>query len=175
MRSQQRQIEVLAYNPVWAERFEQERVKLCKAISDNAVAIEHIGSTSVVGLAAKPIVDILIEVRDLEKLDQQQSNIEGLGYVAKGENTIVGRRYFQKGGIQRSHHIHAFQTGNLHLKEHRAFRDYLSAHSQIANSYAQIKKYAASECGHDIERYMQLKNDFITHHMKLALAWHKAL
>lgn len=171
----QRKISVLKHDPLWAVRFKKAAAELEKVLGDNAVTIEHIGSTSVVGLAAKPIIDILVEVKDLVLLDEQQSAIEALGYVARGENTIVGRRYFQKGGVQRTHHIHAFQTGNPHLTEHRAFRDYLFEHPRIADEYAQVKIRAVDACQNDIERYMQLKNDFIIHHMALALIWYANL
>ena len=169
-----RKIEVLDYDPHWQDLFSQEKYMLSKVLKDNLVAIEHIGSTSVKGLAAKPIIDILIEVNTLTHLDNQQGEIEALGYVARGENTIKGRRYYQKGGVQRSHHIHAFETANPHLTEHRAFRDYLSTHRDIAQAYANIKRQAAARCCHNSEEYMRLKNDFVEKQMALALAWYHA-
>ena len=122
-----RAIEVVDHDPNWKNIFEIEKAALSKAIGNNAVKIDHIGSTSVIGLAAKPIVDILIEVSKLEKLDAADKNISALGYTIKGENGISGRRYFQKGGYQRSHHVHAFQSGDLHLHRHKAFKEYLIA------------------------------------------------
>ena len=116
-----RVVEVVDYDPNWKNTFETERVLLAKAIGINAVKIEHIGSTSVVGLAAKPVIDILIEVTDLKELDNTAENIEALGYTIKGENGISGRRYFQKGGNQRSHHVHAFQTNDFHKMNPESF------------------------------------------------------
>jgi len=165
-----RVLEVVDYDPNWKKTFETERALLTKAIGINAVKIEHIGSTSVIGLAAKPVIDILIEVTNLKELDTANENLKALGYKIKGENGISGRRYYQKGGNQRTHHIHAFQTNDLHLDRHRAFKEYLIAHPTIATEYAAIKKQAVSKSG-NINVYMVLKNDFIQKHEKLALQW----
>lgn len=164
-------IEVVDYDPSWKKTFETERVMLHQAIGSNAVKIEHIGSTSVVGLAAKPVIDILIEVNSLDELDVAHKNIEALGYLVKGENGITGRRYFQKGGNQRSHHVHAFQTNDLHICRHIAFKEYLIAHPKIALEYSDIKKAAAANSNNNINVYMALKNDFIQRHEKIAVEW----
>lgn len=166
-----RVLEVFDYDPNWKKTFETERALLTKAIGINAVKIEHIGSTSVIGLAAKPIVDILIEVSNLKELDTANENLKSLGYKIKGENGISGRRYYQKGGNLRTHHVHAFQTNDLHLDRHRAFKEYLIAHPAIATEYAAIKKQAAFKSGNNINVYMVLKNSFIQTHEKLALQW----
>ncbi|TOF71387.1 GrpB family protein, partial [Vibrio parahaemolyticus] len=108
-----RVIEVVDYRPSWANEFSDEKVLLESALnSANVVAIHHIGSTSVKGLCAKPIIDILVEVKSLEELDKNNNLMESLGYEVKGEFGIAGRRYFQKGGIQRSHQVHAFLVGS---------------------------------------------------------------
>ncbi len=164
-------IEVVDYDSSWRKTFELEKVLLTKAIGINAVNIEHIGSTSVVGLAAKPVIDILIEVADLKELDTANEIIEALGYTIKGENGISGRRYFQKGGNQRSHHVHAFQTNDLHLHRHRAFKEYLIAHSAIASEYSSLKKEAAAKSDNNVNVYIALKNNFIQKHEQLALEW----
>jgi len=166
-----RVIEVIDYDPHWKVIFETEKVALSEAIGSNALTIEHIGSTAVIGLSAKPIVDILIEVSSLEKLDAAHKKINALGYTIKGENGISGRRYFQKGGCQRSHHVHAFQSNDLHLYRHRAFKEYLIAHPAVASEYCSIKKGAAFKSENNINIYMALKNNFIQKHETLALEW----
>ncbi len=166
-----RTIEVIDYDPNWTKRFELEKQLLTKILGSNAVTIEHIGSTSVFGLAAKPVIDILIEVTNLDELDTANNDLALQGYVVKGENGISGRRYFQKGGVQRSHHVHAFQSGNEHLLRHRAFKEYLIAYPNIASQYGEIKKDAALKCHHNTQTYMALKNDFIEQHEKLAVQW----
>ena len=167
----ERKIEVVTYNPHWAELFTKERQLLAAQLSDVAVNIEHIGSTSVKGLSAKPIIDILIEVSSLEALDQRNKALESLGYKVKGENGIAGRRYFQKGGDDRTHHLHCFLSGDDNLDRHRAFKAYLIAHPAIALQYAEIKQQAATDCRNDSSIYMSLKNDFIQKHETLALEW----
>jgi len=164
-------IDVVSYDPHWVKLFENEKVMLAKAIGHNALKIEHIGSTSVVGLSAKPVIDILIEVTCLTELDKVNKKIETLGYFVKGENGISGRRYFQKGGIQRSHHVHAFQTNDMHLLRHRAFKEYLIAHPKTVIAYDKVKRVAVSQSKNNINVYMMLKNDFIQKYEKLALAW----
>lgn len=170
----QRIIEVVDYNPDWAINFTAEKQCLTLAIGDNAIAIEHIGSTSIEGLSAKPIIDILIEVTCLKSLDEHNKKLKAIGYKAKGENGIAGRRYFEKGGKNRSHHVHAFATGDNNLTRHLAFKHYLIAHPELLTAYAEIKKRAAHACNNDSILYMTLKNDFIQQHEPLALKWFNA-
>jgi len=167
----QRIIAVVNYNSNWVTAFENEKMLLTKALSNNVVMIEHVGSTAVKGLSAKPVIDILIEVTSIIDLAISSNKIRALGYIVKGENGIPGRRYFQKGGNQRSHHVHAFQTGDLNLIRHRAFKDYLITHPTIANEYSEIKKSAMLNSNNDINTYMELKNKFIQKYEKLAVAW----
>ena len=168
----QRIIEIEEYKPTWVDDFERHKFMLEQAIGVNAVTIEHIGSTSIPGLAAKPIIDMLIEVSCLEELDGISKLIWSLGFEVKGENGITGRRYFQKGGNKRTHHAHAFKTGDNNLLRHRAFRDYLIAHPLVADKYSHLKKEAARKCNNDVIVYMNCKNDFILHHEKLAVEWY---
>ncbi|NQZ87887.1 MAG: GrpB family protein [Saccharospirillaceae bacterium] len=167
----QRIIAVVDYDPSWVTEFENEKKLLAKAIGKNAVMIEHIGSTAVKGLPSKPVIDILVEVTSIFDLDISSNKIQALGYIVKGENGIAGRRYFQKGGNQRSHHIHAFTTGDLNLIRHRAFKEYLIAHPMIATEYGEIKKSSVLICENNINTYMELKNKFIQKYEKLAVAW----
>ncbi len=170
----QRIIEVIDYQSVWFERYQQEHSSLQLALSTtNLVAIHHIGSTSVAGLCAKPVIDILLEVESLEVLDRETPKLAALGYVALGECGIAGRRYFHKGGDLRSHQIHAFLAGSFGAQRHLAFRDYLRAFPDIAAAYGKLKREAAKRCNNDITRYCELKNDFIQTHQQLALVWHE--
>lgn len=166
-----RVIDVIDYDPRWKDIFKIEKELLVNAIGSNAISIEHIGSTSVKGLVAKPVIDILIEVTSLKKLDASSKKIVALAYHVKGENGISARRYFQKGGKQRTHHLHAFQTGDLNLMRHRAFKAYLIAHPLVSSEYGQIKKSAMYNSDNNINRYMALKNEFIEKHEKIAIAW----
>jgi GrpB-like predicted nucleotidyltransferase (UPF0157 family) len=167
----QRVVNVVDYDLNWPDSFAIEKKLLANVIGINAVSIEHIGSTAVAGLAAKPVIDILVEVTSLSDLDASSNGIAALDYIVKGESGISGRRYFQKGGNQRSHHVHAFQTGDLNLIRHRAFKEYLIAHPRVSSEYGQIKKEAVLNCGNNINVYMTLKNEFIKKFEKLAVEW----
>ena len=166
-----RVIKVIDYDQNWVALFESEKTRLAMAIGDNGIKIEHIGSTSVAGLAAKPIIDILIEVKKLSGLDSINKEFEALGYIVKGENGISGRRFYEKGGDRRSHHIHAFKHNDFNLLRHRAFKEYLLMHHDVALEYAQIKKEALVHSGNNINVYVARKSKFIKKHEKLALQW----
>ncbi len=168
----QREIAVVAYNPGWTSLFAAERARLAQALGEAAISIHHIGSTSVTGLAAKPILDILIEAASLSAMDEKAREMEALGYEVRGENGIPNRRYYQKGGAQRTHHVHAFATGDENLIRHLAFRDYLRQHPEAAAEYARLKQTLASRFKNDPQAYQAGKNDFIEMHQKLALAWY---
>jgi GrpB-like predicted nucleotidyltransferase (UPF0157 family) len=171
MNTRWRIIRVVDYYPGWPEKYQAEREALLKALGDMIVQIHHIGSTAVPGLAAKPIIDILPEVTDINELDRYNSEMEKLGYTARGEYGIPGRRYFHKGEPNRTHHLHAFNVGSDAAIRHIAFRDYLIAHPQIAMEYGELKRRCARVCDNDIEKYGDLKNDFIKFHEKQALQW----
>jgi GrpB-like predicted nucleotidyltransferase (UPF0157 family) len=156
-----RMIEVIDYDPSWPGIFEAERDLLLQTIGYVAVEIHHVGSTAVPGLAAKPIIDILIEVTDLAALDELISDMQAIGYRPKGEFGIPNRRYFQKGGDNRSHQIHAFARGDFNVTRHIAFRDYLRTHHEVAKEYGQLKKDVAKACDNDIDRYCDGKDAYI--------------
>ena len=152
---------VVDYDEMWPTLFENERTLLQMTLGKVISRIHHIGSTSVPGLSAKPVIDILIEVANLEELDSLNQAMEGVGYTVRGENGILNRRYFTKGGSQRSHHIHAFTTGDAQIIKHLAFRDYLIKHNDVAIQYALMKKSAMLLCENDSHRYSIYKADFI--------------
>ncbi len=162
-------IEVVEYDPNWTVIFEAEKKLLMDTLGALVEKINHIGSTSVPGLAAKPVIDIILEVTSLYALDELNSKMESIGYFPKGEFGIPGRRYFQKGGNNRTHQIHAFKTGDPTIDRHYAFRDYLKSNPGIAKEYAILKKAVAKSCENDIERYCDGKDAFIKEHELKAL------
>ena len=167
-----RKIEVVNYRETWDDAFRLEARALQDCIGFLKPAIHHIGSTSVRGLSAKPVIDILIEIDDLELLEKEATALATIGYVFRGENGIPGRLYFEKGGEDRSHQIHAFERGSFGALRHLAFRDYLRSRPDVANEYAILKKQVASVCNNDIDRYCDGKDAFIKKHEKLALEWY---
>ena len=98
-----RKIVVVDYHPEWAEAFQREAARIAEVLGENMVAIHHIGSTSVPGLCAKPIIDIMPVVRDIGAVDGCNAGFVALGYTPMGEFGIPGRRYFHKGGDERTH------------------------------------------------------------------------
>ncbi|WHU90000.1 GrpB family protein (plasmid) [Pantoea agglomerans] len=164
-----RTIVVVPYDEKWPEAFIAECLLLQALPVEVVKAIHHIGSTSVPDLPAKPVIDILLEVSDINELDNYNVLMSNAGYVARGENGIPRRRYFTKGGVRRSHHVHAFAAGDEEIVRHLAFRDYLRKNNDIAETYAEIKRTAASLCRNNVKHYSKLKAEFIEHHLQLAL------
>jgi GrpB-like predicted nucleotidyltransferase (UPF0157 family) len=165
-------VEVVDYQKGWIEMYYAEAAALKNATGFLNPDIHHIGSTSVSGLSAKPIIDILIEVDDVGCLDDHAKCLEAIGYHGRGENGIPGRRYFEKGGDNRTHQIHAFNRGSSGAMRHLAFRDYLSSHPRVAHEYALLKKQAAETCNNDIDRYCDGKARFVKKHEKIAIEWY---
>lgn len=164
-----RTVAVVPYEKQWPVMFKAESSLIQALLGEVVKDIHHIGSTSVPGLSAKPVIDILLEVHNINELDKYNLEMVRAGYIARGENGIPGRRYFIKGGDQRSHQVHAFSVGDIQVLRHLAFRDYLIKNSDVAESYAEIKRAAAFDSNNDVHRYSMLKASFIEHHLQLAL------
>lgn len=166
-----RNIVVVPYDPQWQDLFEQEAEKIRSVLGDLLIEIHHIGSTSVPGLAAKPVIDMLPIVRDVALVDGLNPQFEAIGYEPMGENGIPGRRYFRKGGVyHRSHHLHIFGQDNLiGINRHLAFRDYLRSHPDIVAEYAALKQKLAKQFPDDIMSYSDGKDAFIKLHEAKAL------
>ena len=133
----------------------------------------HIGSTAVPGLAAKPIIDLMVVVRDVTLVDALAGRFEALGYELLGELGIAGRRYLRKGGAERSHQIHIFNLKcEHHIVRHLALRDYLRAYPTVAETYAQLKRKLAAQYPYDIEGYCAGKDSLVKELERKALAWY---
>ncbi|WP_226376373.1 GrpB family protein [Pantoea stewartii] len=165
-----RQIIVSEYCPEWANHFSAEAAVLAARLGKHLVATHHIGSTAVPGLAAKPIIDILLEVITHDSSDIT-SALCASGYQARGENGMPGRRYYTK-GLQgrRTHHVHAFIQGSPDIIRHLAFRDYLRKYPDIRDSYAVVKYAAQRDCRGESNVYCELKKAFVQAHQQRALA-----
>jgi GrpB-like predicted nucleotidyltransferase (UPF0157 family) len=168
-----RKVEVIAHNPSWRMEFEVESKRIADALGNNVVAIHHIGSTAIFGIYAKPIIDLLVEIEDLVKVDEQNSSIESLGYEVMGEFGIPGRRYFRKDNQKgdRTHHIHTFKVGSEQVERHLAFRDYMIAHPEDAQKYSELKRRLAREYPTNIDGYIDGKDGFIKEMDKKAEQW----
>ena len=164
-------ITVVNYDPEWPSKYVRERDYITEILKDNCIAVYHIGSTSVPGLAAKPIIDIMAVVRSLEEVDTVADKFAEIGYEYLGEFGIKGRRYLRKGGEERTHQIHIFQADDWNnIGRHLAFRDYMRTHEKERNEYAKIKKDLAQEFPYDIDGYCDGKENFVREAEKRALA-----
>lgn len=154
-------ITVLNYDPEWPLKYMRERNRIFEILGDNCLSVYHIGSTSVPGLAAKPVIDIMAVVRSLEQADSAAGKFSAAGYEYLGEFGMAGRRYLRKGGDERTHQIHIFQVDDWHnIERHLAFRDYLRTHEKERNEYAKIKKNLAQKFPRDIDGYCIGKENF---------------
>jgi len=171
----QRVVEVVPYEPAWPARFEAEAALLRAALGDTLVGIEHIGSTSVPGLAAKPTLDIMPLVHSTSKLDSKISAMAIAGYMPRGEFGLSGRRYFIKGTAHaRIVHAHAYPADHPDVERHLAFRDYLRTHAEASAAYAALKIDLAQRHPADIVAYMDGKDGLIKRLESQALAWYRA-
>jgi GrpB-like predicted nucleotidyltransferase (UPF0157 family) len=151
-------VELVEYDPTWAERFESERVALAPIFDGRAVGIEHIGSTSVPDLCAKPIVDVLIGLRELELTNDQIEGMGRLGYDYLGEHGLPGRLFFRK--EPRTHHVHVVEHGGELWDRQITFRDALRSDADERRRYDEFKRRLAAQ-GHPREAYAELKTPFI--------------
>ncbi|WP_131782162.1 bifunctional GrpB family protein/GNAT family N-acetyltransferase [Legionella gresilensis] len=155
-------VEVVAYENNWPELFLAEASLIKEALGANCITIYHIGSTAVPGLSAKPIIDILPVVKDISLVGNAVSQMVAIGYCYRGEYGIPFRRYFQKfQGDKRTHHVHIFEVGNSEIDRHLKFRDWMCAHADDREAYAQLKKELALKYPDDILNYCEGKEAFI--------------
>lgn len=164
---------VVPHDPRWRDAFEAEARDIAAALGENVVAIHHVGSTSIPGIHAKPVVDLLLEVKDVAELDARSPAMEALGYEVMGEYGIPGRRYFRKDDQEgtRTHHVHAFEAGSAEAVRHLAFRDYMIAHPADARRYSELKRRLAAEHPRNIDGYMDGKDGFIREMDRRAAEW----
>jgi GrpB-like predicted nucleotidyltransferase (UPF0157 family) len=168
-----RKVEVVPHDPKWGEAFEVESKSVADALGENVVAVHHIGSTAIPSIYAKSIIDLLVEVKDIIKVDGQNSAMESLGYEVMGEFGIPGRRFFRKDNQEsvRTHHIHTFEIASAQVERHLAFRDYMLAHPEDAQKYSELKRELARKYPQNIDKYMDGKDGFIKEMDKKAAQW----
>jgi GrpB-like predicted nucleotidyltransferase (UPF0157 family)/GNAT superfamily N-acetyltransferase len=167
-----RVVEVVPCDPDWPQRFDAEAAAVRAALGDALLGIEHIGSTSVPGLPAKPIIDMMPLMRDVRDVDRRISAMAAAGYTPRGEFGLPGRRYFVKGPAHaRLVHCHIYAADNPEVERHLAFRDYLRAHPAERDAYAQLKMQLAQAHPTDIVAYMDGKDGLIKQLEAKALRW----
>jgi GrpB-like predicted nucleotidyltransferase (UPF0157 family) len=158
-----KKVEVLPYNPTWQDCFEALRLHLLDLLSGQDVHIEHVGSTSVPGLAAKPIIDIDIVLQNGEVFEAVKNTLEANGYTHVGDLGITGREVFKYDSKPQfmPHHLYALSADSEELTRHITFRDWLRSHPEDRDAYAQVKIAAARQFPDDISAYIDAKSDII--------------
>ena len=151
---------IAPYDPVWPLDFAAEADRLAQACRDLPLRVEHIGSTAVPGLSAKPIIDILIGVPPRAARERYVAAIRGLGYEHLGAHGIPGRNYFRRGS-PRTHHIHLVSWSSAVWRDHLLFRDWLRRTESVMREYELLKRELAATFADDRSRYSELKGPFI--------------
>src|SRR6202046_2260029 len=158
-------IEVSEYDPAWPAEYGAEQQRIRAALdADLLMEIQHVGSTAIPGMAAKPIIDILLMVREGAERARVIQGLQKLGYVYWAENPEPRRMFFVRGmppfGKRRTHHVHVFD--DVAERERRiTFRDYLRLHADAAREYAELKRQLAEQFSNDREAYTRGKDEFI--------------
>ena len=170
-------VELHPHSPHWAEQARAETVRLRKALGGVLITVHHIGSTSIPGIMAKPIVDLIPVVSDLASLDRTMPRVEALGYECLGEFGLPGRRYCRRDDPltgRRACQVHCYADGWPEIDRHLAFADYLRAHPAIAKDYEAEKVRAATLHPGNTLDYNDAKNDWIKRVERDALHWWNA-
>ncbi|MFF2375094.1 GrpB family protein [Streptomyces xiamenensis] len=164
-------IEIVPYDPAWPAMFARRGPALRAALGDAAARIDHIGSTSVPGLAAKPVIDIQISVASLEPADAFLSPLTGRGFIYRADNPERTKRYFREPPGQHRTHVHVRQLGSFSQQFPLLFRDYLRCHPAAATEYAAAKRHCAARFRSDRPGYVQAKDAFVWDIIRRADAW----
>ena len=154
------QLRLAPYVPNWPLLFRAEKERLFASLGNYILDVQHIGSTSIPGMPAKPILDIGIAVTNFEEATRCIPLLEQLGYSYKGENGIPRRHYFVK-GEPRTHHLHIIEVASEEWKNHLLFRDYLRRTPATAQEYASLKQSLSTQFATDREAYQSGKDSFI--------------
>lgn len=164
-------IVVVAYDPAWVGLFRELGSRLRRALRDVALRIDHIGSTSVVGLDAKPVIDVQVSVADFEPLDAFRIPLEELGFRWRADNDDLTKRYFREAPGARRTHIHVRRAGSWSEQFALLFRDYLRASPEATARYAAVKHELARRYRDDRQGYTDAKGPCIWSLMVEADAW----
>jgi GrpB-like predicted nucleotidyltransferase (UPF0157 family) len=156
-----RTIQVVDYDPEWPDLFQRLREGIWPSNRDFAIAIEHVGSTSVPGLAAKPVLDIDVVVPSRNEIQLAATRLSNLGYAHRGDLGIEDREAFTAPEDRPAHHLYVCPSQSVALLNHLTLRDHLRAHPADVEAYSALKKRLAEQCSGDIDSYIAGKTDFI--------------
>lgn len=169
-------VDLQPHSPAWQEAAAREAQRLAEALGPQLVTVHHIGSTAIPGILAKPILDLIPEVRSLRAFDACQAILLHIGYEWWGEYGMPGRRYatLTDGATgQRWIQLHVFETGSPHIVRHLAFRDFLRAHPEKAREYEAVKLRSRDQHPDDSHAYSDAKSDWVRRTEAEAVAFYR--
>jgi|TARA_R110002072_G_scaffold62724_11_gene156774 GrpB-like predicted nucleotidyltransferase (UPF0157 family) len=151
---------IAPHDPVWAEQFAAVENELRSTCGNTFTAVHHIGSTSVPGLAAKPLIDVLVELPSDEIGPSFASLLEPRGILYFGRYGIDGRHFYQR-KADVDVNVHMFETGHIEIERHLVFRDALRSDAKLRAAYQELKEELSARFPHDVDSYARSKSDFI--------------
>lgn len=156
------------YNQAWPEMYKTECREIENILGREIIRFEHFGSTSVEGMKAKPVIDMMVIVKNIDLIDEYQDVLISSGYDAAGEWGIPGRRLFRKGGNDRTHHIHIYEDNNPEVDRHLILRDYLRQNREERDAYSHFKECLFKKYK-DTKDYSFNKKEYVSQLEKRAL------
>jgi GrpB-like predicted nucleotidyltransferase (UPF0157 family) len=161
MQASENDVVICDYDPAWSDEFSRLRTRLANTLGNLALSIEHVGSTAVLGLAAKPIVDIDVVIATSRSLPEVKDRLASIGYTFEGDLGIDGRFAFAFPPSEKRHHLYVCESQNRELHRHIAFRDLLRREPELAAEYAKLKRRAAEQFRKDRSGYAAAKTAFV--------------
>jgi GrpB-like predicted nucleotidyltransferase (UPF0157 family) len=162
---------IVDYDPTWPALFAELGAAMRAVLPDSAVRIDHIGSTSVPGLAAKPIIDVQVSVPSFQPDEAFRTPLQDMGLVYRSDNVELTKRYFREAPGRRRTHVHVRQLGSFSQQLPLLFRDYLRHHDDAAAAYADVKRRCALEYRYDRSAYLEAKDRFVWEIIRQADRW----
>lgn len=162
-------VELVDYDEQWNEEYKKEEELLKSVLADRIFEIHHIGSTSIKGLKAKPVIDILVVIKSLEEIPEIEAMLKPYDYENRGQQGVSDRYFFAKGPEDaRSHYIHFVEPNSDTYYNQVYFKKYLLEHPEYIKKYCDLKQELANKYADERSKYTKGKNDFITNVIKLA-------
>ncbi len=164
-------IEIADWSPLWSEKFQAKAVDIRRALGNVALRIDHIGSTAIAGMAAKPVIDMQISVAGFEPFERLLMPLNGIGHVWRQDNPDRAKRYFRESPDQERMHIHIRRSGSWHEQWALLFRDYMRAHAAEHPAYIALKHALVAAHGDDRKAYTDGKADHLWAVIRRADPW----
>jgi GrpB-like predicted nucleotidyltransferase (UPF0157 family) len=165
------EIEICAWSPEWRETFRRKAVAIREALGSSALRIDHIGSTSIDGLAAKPVIDIQVSVAGFDPIDRLAQAMDAAGYMWRRSNPDLAKRYFRERPGEERTHVHMRRAGSWHEQWALLFRDYMRQHLDEHGPYVELKTALASTHRSDRAAYTAGKEDHLWSIIRRADRW----